>query len=111
MPKKPTTRRKATPQDVEIGNNLRILREARGVSMQDVAAALKITYQQVKKYETGENRIPASRLFEFAGFYGVEIESLAPEDYRAKGKDGMDQTKLVLALRQKLKKISDIIEE
>ena len=49
-----------------IGLRVRQARVSRGVSRSELASALGVSYQQVQKYETGVNRIAASRLCEIA---------------------------------------------
>lgn len=46
-----------------ICKNLRVLRERRGMTLQELAASLGVTYQQVQKYEKGESGISAPRLY------------------------------------------------
>ena len=49
-----------------IGFRVQQARVSRGMSRRDLAQAIGLTYQQVQKYETGVNRIAASRLCEIA---------------------------------------------
>ena len=48
--------------DAEIGANMRRLRMAAGLTLEALSYRLGITFQQVQKYESGANRISASRL-------------------------------------------------
>src|SRR4051794_35265467 len=59
--------------DVLVGKRARERRRALGLTMQEVAAALGVPYQQLHKYETGANRLSAGRLFLLAGALGVEV--------------------------------------
>lgn len=59
--------------DAHIARRLRILRQRKKMSLVDVAEALGITHQQCQKYETGQNRISASRLREIASVLGVPM--------------------------------------
>ena len=45
------------------------------MTQEELARALKISYQQVQKYETGANRVSAGRLFEISQRLGVEVGS------------------------------------
>lgn len=54
------------PIDVHVGKLLRARRLALGVSQQELAEALGLTFQQVQKYESGANRISASKLYKAA---------------------------------------------
>lgn len=62
------------PVDIEVGANVRLRRKAMGVSQQDLAKALGVSFQQVQKYERGTNRISASRLYDIAACLGVNVE-------------------------------------
>jgi len=61
----------AHPVDVHVGKKLKEIRTQRGFSQTDVAQRVGISFQQVQKYETGSNRIAASRLFELANVFEV----------------------------------------
>ena len=71
--------RRATEHDIEIGFRIRKMRQDKGLTQSEVAAELHITYQQLQKYEQGNNKIPASRLSKLAKVLGVtEQEILRP---------------------------------
>ena len=48
--------------DVYVGARIGLRRSALGLSQTALAQQLGISFQQVQKYETGQNRISASRL-------------------------------------------------
>jgi transcriptional regulator with XRE-family HTH domain len=54
-----------------IGRNLRAFRLQKKMSQEQVAAAVKLTFQQVQKYEKGTNRISGSRMAQFCRFLSV----------------------------------------
>jgi transcriptional regulator with XRE-family HTH domain len=56
----------AHPIDIHVGQNIRKRRVSLGISQSELASYLGITFQQVQKYETGKNRIGASRLYEMS---------------------------------------------
>lgn len=62
QPKNPTIKNRTPILDELIGQQLRMLREERGLSQNDFARMIGVTYQQVQKYETAQNRIAASTL-------------------------------------------------
>ncbi len=64
---------RATEQDVEIGLRIAASRKARGLTQQELAKAIGITFQQIQKYEDGRNRVSASRLADIARAVGVPI--------------------------------------
>lgn len=59
MPRKP----RRTAQDLLIGRRLRDRRKFLKQSLQELSAQVGVSYQQVQKYESGQDRIPASILF------------------------------------------------
>jgi transcriptional regulator with XRE-family HTH domain len=63
--------RQPNATDVHIGQRLRMLRIAKGLSQSDVANDLGISFQQIQKYENGRNRIGAGRIQELANLFGV----------------------------------------
>lgn len=52
--------------DSHVGALVRERRVALGMSQQNLAAAIGLTFQQVQKYEKGANRIGASRIMQIA---------------------------------------------
>ena len=79
--------RKPSSVDAHVGARIRLRRKLLGLSQQQLAAQLGLTFQQVQKYERGVNRVSASKLYETAQvlqapvthfFEGLEGESLIP---------------------------------
>ena len=76
------------PVDVHVGKTIRHRRWMIGMTQTDLANACGIKFQQVQKYETGMNRVSASRLWHIAAaldvpvshfFDGLDAASEAPE--------------------------------
>lgn len=65
--------RSPTPIDTRIGQLIRERRTALGLRLEDLATSLGIAPHQLQKYETGGNRVPASRLVECARFLQVSV--------------------------------------
>ena len=65
---------RATAADRYVGLRIRERRIMAGLSQQQLAMLVGITYQQAHKYERGLNRISAGRLFEIAQALNVPIE-------------------------------------
>ncbi len=67
QPKRPN------PVDVHVGKRVRLRRTLLGMSQTKLGDALKLTFQQVQKYENGSNRIGASRLYQVSQILGVPV--------------------------------------
>jgi transcriptional regulator with XRE-family HTH domain len=65
--------RSPNPIDVHVGARVRMRRKMKGISQEALAGKLKLTFQQVQKYERGTNRISASKLYEIARALDVTI--------------------------------------
>ena len=57
--------------DVHVGGRLRMRRTLLGMSQEMVAELLGLTFQQLQKYESGANRVSASRLHELSQILDV----------------------------------------
>jgi transcriptional regulator with XRE-family HTH domain len=67
------TRHRDDEQAVDkiIGRNLRAFRLQRNMSQTEIATGVKVTFQQVQKYENGSNRISGSRMAQFCRLLNV----------------------------------------
>jgi len=78
----PPSTARATAADRHVGSRIRERRVMLGLSQQQLAQMIGVTYQQAHKYERGLNRISAGRLFEIAQVLNVPIswffEGLTP---------------------------------
>lgn len=61
------------PVDVHVGKRIRHRRWMIGMTQQQLAAKVGIKFQQIQKYETGMNRVSASRLWDMSTAMGVPI--------------------------------------
>jgi transcriptional regulator with XRE-family HTH domain len=61
------------PVDIHVGKRIRHRRWMIGMTQQQLADKVGIKFQQIQKYETGMNRVSASRLWDIAETLGVEI--------------------------------------
>jgi transcriptional regulator with XRE-family HTH domain len=66
-------KRRAGPEDVEIGHKIRALRLERGLSQSGLADGIDLTFQQVQKYEKGTNRVSAGRLQRIAHILNMPV--------------------------------------
>lgn len=80
-------KRSSHPVDKHVGSRLKARRNLIGMSQDDLAKEVDLTYQQIQKYERGTNRIGASRLFEFSKILNVAVSYFFDglETTRAKG--------------------------
>ena len=77
--------RKPSHVDAHVGSRIRLRRKLLGLSQQQLAEQLGLTFQQVQKYERGVNRVSASKLYETAQVLG------APVTHFFEGLDGEPQ--------------------
>jgi transcriptional regulator with XRE-family HTH domain len=73
------------PIDKYVGGQLRLRRAQIGMTQSDLGSKLGLSFQAVQKYETGENRISASRLYQLSRVLDV------PLAYFFDGLDGAGQ--------------------
>jgi transcriptional regulator with XRE-family HTH domain len=59
--------------DRHVGARLRERRIMLGLSLQKLAEALGLSFQQVYKYEGGINRVPSGHLYQIAQALGVDV--------------------------------------
>lgn len=59
--------------DSHVGGCIRKRRTLLGLTQEQLASALNISYQQVQKYETGANRVSAGRLYQISQELSVEV--------------------------------------
>ena len=64
---------RANDTDRHVGSRIRERRIMLGLSQQQMAEMVGVTYQQAHKYERGINRISAGRLLEIAQVLGVDV--------------------------------------
>lgn len=80
------------PIDLHVGKRLRQRRRLLGMTQQKLAEAVSIRFQQIQKYESGANRISASRLYTLARALEVPVayfyEGLEDAPVAEKGMNG-----------------------
>lgn len=59
--------------DVHVGKRIRQRRWLVGMTQQKLAEAVGIKFQQIQKYETGANRVSASRLWDIGDALDVDV--------------------------------------
>lgn len=59
--------------DIHVGKRIRQRRWLVGMTQQKLAERVGIKFQQIQKYETGANRVSASRLWDIADALEVDV--------------------------------------
>ena len=73
MAKKKSNQRSSTSADVYIGERIREARMSRRLSQSELGDALKVSFQQVQKYEKGVNRVSLTRIQQVAEATGKPV--------------------------------------
>lgn len=83
------------PVDVHVGKRIRHRRWMVGMTQQQLGDIVGIKFQQIQKYETGMNRVSASRLWDIAKALQVSIsfffEGLEAEYQQSPEEDAVDR--------------------
>ena len=91
------------PVDLHVGAQLRLARELTGLTQTEVGRALDMSFQVIQKYEQGEIRVAASRLFQLGQLLRKSpdyfFEGLAATDVAGIGAMARDDIELVRAFR------------
>jgi transcriptional regulator with XRE-family HTH domain len=87
MPQKPPN-----PIDIHVGERIRMWRTERKISRITLGEAIGLTGQQIQKYESGTNRIGASRLHRICAVLKIPVSFLFEDALGSPpGKGGMPQ--------------------
>ena len=80
------------PVDIHVGKRVRQRRCLAGMTLQELGDKVGIKFQQIQKYETGTNRISASRMWDIAAtmevpvsFFFEGLDGQAPDTGEARG--------------------------
>jgi transcriptional regulator with XRE-family HTH domain len=65
--------RKTNSVDIIVGQRLKLRRVSLKMSQDELSRSVGISFQQLQKYENGQNRVSAGRLFDFARALGVPV--------------------------------------
>lgn len=85
------------PIDMHVGRQLRLARELAGLTQSDIGAELNMSFQVVQKYEQGEIRVSASRLFQLADLLGKPVDYFFDGiDAAASGPPDIDRAEIEL---------------
>lgn len=104
-------RSRALDVDHYVSLRIRQRRIMLGLTQQQMAELIGVTYQQAHKYETGINRISAGRLYQIAQALGVDIsyffDEIDPERGRAKPAEMLPQQRMLLELARNFTSIQN----
>jgi transcriptional regulator with XRE-family HTH domain len=78
--KRKTSAEATAGMDKYIGARIRERRLALNISQAGLAETLGVTFQQVQKYEYGENRVTAARLFDICKALKVPLSHMFERD-------------------------------
>ncbi|MGF1562542.1 MAG: helix-turn-helix domain-containing protein [Geminicoccaceae bacterium] len=112
-PKPTTGRSRALDVDRHVSARIRQRRIMLGLTQQQMAELIGVTYQQAHKYETGINRISAGRMYQIAEALGVDVSFFFDdlrtdgEGPKARSEDLMPQQRMLLELARNFANIRD----
>jgi transcriptional regulator with XRE-family HTH domain len=89
--------KKPKPTDKHVGSRVRMRRLMLAMSQEKLGAALGLTFQQVQKYESGANRIGASRLQQMSHVLQVPVAFFFEGAPNASAPDGSNGSALSMA--------------
>ena len=64
-----------------IGSNLRFIRKLKKMSLMQLADKMNIKYQQVGKYELGQNQLCAYRIWQASNILGCKVKYFFDKNY------------------------------
>lgn len=76
------------PIDREIGLAIRLRRKAQGLTQRQLAETIGVSHQQVRKYETGQDRVAVPILIAMGEALGCAASALLPEASRDQPNQG-----------------------
>ncbi|MEM9853416.1 MAG: helix-turn-helix transcriptional regulator [Pseudomonadota bacterium] len=92
--------------DVHVGKRIRHRRWLQGMTQQELAESVGIKFQQIQKYETGMNRVSASRLWDIAetlqvpvSFFFDGLDEAGASETDGPGEDPMAQKEAMELVR------------
>jgi len=91
------------PVDIHVGRQVRLARELNALTQVEVGKRLGMSFQVIQKYEQGEIRVSASRLYQLARLFERPVEfffaGLDETQAPSEGELGRREVELVRAFR------------
>ena len=84
----------ANPIDLFVGKRLRQRRRVLGLTQQKLADEVNIRFQQIQKYESGANRVSASRLWALANAMDTPVSYFFEDLPEIDGNSAMSETSI-----------------
>ena len=78
-----TGKNNVEPINVHVGKRIRFCRKSRGVSGKSLCRTLGVTFLQMQKYESGMDRVTATRLFDLSRALDVPISFFFGDDVKS----------------------------
>jgi transcriptional regulator with XRE-family HTH domain len=107
---KSTSARDVTEVDAGIGARIRARRNALKLPLQHVAGLVGVTYQQLGKYESGDNRISAAMLTKIAESLECDPSDFLPGAAKRRAGATANQDALAMQLQAAYAKITSTKE-
>jgi transcriptional regulator with XRE-family HTH domain len=107
LPGRSADHQPVTQIDRHVGDRLRERRVMLGITQQQMAELLGVSYQQAHKYEKGINRISAGRLHQIADVLGVDVNYFFEHLNDAEGTHKMRSKRLFLELSRTISTIDN----
>lgn len=86
--------------DAWVGARIALRRAALGVSQTDLARRIGVSFQQLQKYESGANRISASRLHRIALALGAPVGDFFPPAHTEAASPDLGVLRFMTATRE-----------
>lgn len=83
----------------EIGEKLREFRKRRGLTQEQLAESVEVTFQQIQKYENGHTRLNTDKLQAVAQALAVPVSAFFDEDCRDEKLLSEQEQKLINGFR------------
>lgn len=61
------------PVDIQVGQRIKAARKLQKLAQAELAHGVGVSYQQIQKYEKGDNRVSVSMLYDIAKFLDVSL--------------------------------------
>lgn len=90
-----TSKGQAMRVDAVVGARIAARRSAMGLSQTALGQAIGVSCQQIQKYESGQNRVSASRLHAIGLTLGLPVAAFFPD--ASEGPDDLDLTRFLTA--------------